>query len=191
MDCERARRAVFDRGLGALPLAAAAALERHLRACAGCRAHADAESRIDLGLSWLRRELPDRVDVTDRVLARVGEEPVPREISDRQLVWSSAWVAAASLGALGAAAVFHPTLLRWMRFTGAMAEGALRLAASLAGAAYGVVAELVPPTSWPGLLSVVALASGLCCCAVVLSTTAIVLGRDLRRARATPGREEG
>jgi hypothetical protein len=107
MSCEEVRAQLPDYALGTLPDMEAAAVRRHLRGCAGCRAEA---ATLDEGVALFAssaHQTEPPPELRDRVMAVLAEEwsetPEPRRRLPRMM---SRWPAMAAAVILIAAATF-------------------------------------------------------------------------------------
>jgi hypothetical protein len=196
--CPRARRLWIE---GDLTGAANPVLAEHLAQCGACGAWVVAARRLDEDLRALGAlQAPDPIEVRQRVMARIaGLQPAGDEPRGWGLAWSGAGAAAAAGGlALGLAGQI-PASARLLRGTRLAllelrpaAEALLEALARLAAAGLSVLGDLagaLPAALGPSPLATLLafeLAAG---SVIVIWTITSVVGRDLRRCRASDPKE--
>jgi hypothetical protein len=163
-------------------------LHAHLLACPACAAEARFERELARSLSVLKEPAPFSVDVSDRVLARIGTIPVrSRErVFHRRLASAAVLAVAVLLPAAVALLGARPTPREGILLAKGLTETVLRLLAPLRPLfdafmkVVGVAGELclrsIAVLSKAGPLAHVA---SVLCLAAMAAVTIVVLGRDL------------
>jgi hypothetical protein len=184
----------IERELGLAGPDKRAALVAHLEACSACRALDENERALTAGLAALREAAPVRIDVTSRVAARVAALPAdPRSRSAVRQV-AAPVIALAGFGALllvGLGRVV-PGVLGLAPDAAALAAGLRLAAANLAAPALetlrsvvvaltGVPASLAPVIELLPPFRPLAIGTLAACTATMVSTTALVVYRDVQR----------
>jgi hypothetical protein len=194
--CSTVRSWIALDGAGALPQRFEAELRTHVSACAACAAQLRAARRLSADLTRLRGDAPIAPDVAARVLARIAVAPRVRreEVVRRELAWIAAGIGAVVLAGMATAIAQAPLLLDLLERSGAaatrlrtvflaLASPTRRLFDATGTAVLGVCGALsraatdalggapsISVLAWIALL-------------VVVSTTALVVRRDLRRPK--------
>jgi anti-sigma factor RsiW len=92
MSCPVNRSRLVELELGLLPPGHAARLRAHIERCEACATSALDERRLSESLAVLRGEIPFEIDVTARVVRRIGEI-APKDHGDVP-AWQLGWAAA-------------------------------------------------------------------------------------------------
>jgi hypothetical protein len=204
MHCREAREAIVLRSLESPRPDRNAALRCHLGRCAACAAEERAERRLKTDLAILRSEFPQAIDIRRRVMREIsGMGRIERDlVPARQIGWAAAAAIACSVGLLGSLPWLWPQLSPLLAEIEAMATTFGRVAVDLSAPLLTLLslpfrlagALLKTLDGIPSLLSrlepaaIGTIAIGYMAMA---ATIALVVGRDLRKARpALADREE-
>ncbi len=194
MRCREARTTFTELELGLTRAEARGMLATHLARCSDCTAWVSRERRLTASLATLRTELPFEIDVSARVATALGEllPASAGRVSGRELAWSGAVAAAASLSlALGLWQLtpgLAPLAVRLRGLGSALLSAASTLTSPVEGlvatvarvlgdllASLGKVAGTLESLQ-PIAIATVAISTLMMAVSIVL-----VVGRDLRR----------